>query len=381
MCAQPVARHFAIRDALLEDVPMLLDIEAASFDDDRISRRQYRHLISRGNASVRLAVAPDGEIVGSVVVLFSRSTATARIYSVAVAPARRGQGVGRALVEAAEAAAWANERAWLRSEIRRDNEASIRLFEAMGYRRFGEYADYYSDHMEALRYEKAIDTRLRPDLARVPYYRQTLDFTCGPAALIMAFKALDPTLAPDRTLELRLWREATTIFMTSGHGGCGPHGLALAASRRGFDVELHLSNRGGLMLASVRSAEKKEVMALVQADMEREVAERGIPIDYGRVASDTLERRFRRGAIPLVLISSWSIYGTRAPHWVVVTGFDDHFVYVNDPYIDEAEGEVASDSINMPIGRSQFDRMSRYGRKGLQAVVFIGARVNGERPS
>jgi len=378
MCAQPVARSFAIRDAVLEDVPTLLDVEAASFEDDRISRRQYRHLISRGNASVRLAVAPDGEIVGSVVVLFSRSTATARIYSVAVAPARRGQGVGRALVEAAEAEAWANERAWLRSEIRRDNEASIRLFESMGYRRFGEYADYYSDHMGALRYEKAIDTRLRPDLARVPYYRQTLEFTCGPAALIMAFKALDPTLAPDRTLELRLWREATTIFMTSGHGGCGPHGLALAASRRGFDVELHLSERGGLMLASVRSTEKKEVMALVQADMEREVAERGISIDYGRVASDTLERRFRQGAIPLVLISSWSIYGTRAPHWVVVTGFDDHFVYVNDPYIDEAEGEVASDSINMPIGRSQFDRMSRYGRKGLQAVVFIGARASEE---
>ena len=360
MSAAPAARPFAIRPAQLDDVPRLLELEAAAFEDDRINRRQYRHLIARANASVRVAEAPDGEIVGSVVVLFSRSTATARIYSVAVAPERRGQGIGRALVEAAEAEAWENERAWLRSEIRRDNEASIRLFESLGYRRFGEHADYYADHMSAWRYEKAIDNRLRPDLARVPYYRQTLDFTCGPAALIMAFKALDPTLAPDRTLELRLWREATTIFMTSGHGGCGPHGLALAASRRGFDVGLHLSNTGSLMLNSVRSAEKKEVMSLVQADMER-------------------ERRFRQGTIPLVLISSWSIYGTRAPHWVVVTGFDDHFVYVNDPYIDEEEDEVASDSINMPIGRSQFERMARYGRKGLQAVVFIGPRPGGER--
>ena len=40
---------------------------------------------------------------------------------------------------------------------------------------------------------------------------------------------LDPGLTLDRTLELRVWREATTIFMTSGHGGCGPDGLALAA--------------------------------------------------------------------------------------------------------------------------------------------------------
>lgn len=379
MPAQPAAPSFEIRGAQLDDVPRLLELEAASFEDDRINRRQYRHLITRANASVRVAVGADGVLVGSVVVLFSRSTATARIYSVAVAPEQRGKGLGRALVEAAEAEAWANERAWLRSEIRRDNEGSIRLFESLGYRRFGEYADYYADHMSAWRYEKAIDTRLRPELARVPYYRQTLDFTCGPAALIMAFKALDSTLAPDRTLELRLWREATTIFMTAGHGGCGPHGLALAASRRGFDVALHVSSQGGLMLGSVRSAEKKEVMALVQADMEREVEERGIPVEYGRLATDTLERRFRQGAIPLVLISSWSIYGTRAPHWVVVTGFDDHFVYVNDPYIDEAEGEVASDSINMPIGRSQFERMARYGRKGLQAVVFIGPRPGGAR--
>jgi hypothetical protein len=51
---------------------------------------------------------------------------------------------------------------------------------------------------------------------------------------MMAMKALDPAMELNRTLELRLWREATTIFMTSGHGGCGPYGLALSAYRRGF---------------------------------------------------------------------------------------------------------------------------------------------------
>ena len=80
--------------------------------------------------------------------------------------------------------------------------------------------------MEALRYEKALAPRLKPSLARVPYYEQTLDFTCGSSALMMAMKSLDPSLRFSRTLELRLWREATTIFMTSGHGGCGPLGLA-----------------------------------------------------------------------------------------------------------------------------------------------------------
>lgn len=362
----------SIRPAVLDDLDALLSLEASSFDDDRISRRALRHLMTRAHAAVLVAEDPELGVVGSVILLFSRATATARLYSIGVDPRMRGRGVGRALVEAAEAEVWSRERAWLRLEIRRDNAASIALFESLGYRRFGEYADYYADHMGAWRYEKAVDARLKPKLSRVPWYRQTLDFTCGPAALIMAFKALDPELAPDRALELRLWREATTIFMTAGHGGCGPFGLALAAHRRGFGVELVLSEEGAQMLESVRSPEKKEVMALVQADMEREAAERGLPVRYGPVTTGMLEERFEAGAVPLVLISSWAIYGTRAPHWVVVTGFDEHFVYVHDPFVDEEEGETPADSIDMPLGRAQFDRMARYGRKGLQSVVFVG---------
>ncbi|MEK9501262.1 peptidase C39 family protein [Gaopeijia maritima] len=364
--------ELAIRAATVDDLPALVQLEASAFDADRISRRSMRHLLQRAHAAVLVAVDADGAVLGSVVLLFSRGTATVRLYSIAVHPAARGRGVARRLVEAAEAEAWRRERAWVRLEIRRDNTASIGLFESLGYRRFGSYDDYYADHMEALRYEKAVDAGLRPELARVPYYRQTLDFTCGPAALLMAFSALDPAFRPDRTLELRVWREATTVFMTSGHGGCGPYGLALAAWRRGWEVELHLSAEGAQLLESVRSPEKKEVMALVQADMEREVAEAGIPVRFGRVSPDSLEHRAGDGAVPLVLISSWAIYGTRVPHWVVVTGFDEHFVYVHDPFIDEEEGETPADSINMPIGRAQFERMARYGRRGLQAALFIG---------
>ena len=49
---------------------------------------------------------------------------------------------------------------------------------------------------------------------------------------MMAMTALDPSRTMDANDEIRIWREATTVFMTSGHGGCGPYGLALAAHRR-----------------------------------------------------------------------------------------------------------------------------------------------------
>lgn len=128
-----------------------------------------------------------------------------------------------------ETAALEGGRILVRLEVRRDNEAAIHLYTRSGYRRFGSIEDYYEDHGTALRFEKRLTPPGPMALAKVPYYRQTLDFTCGPAALMMAMKALCPGLSLDRSLELRLWREATTIFMTSGHGGCGPYGLALAA--------------------------------------------------------------------------------------------------------------------------------------------------------
>jgi len=362
----------SLRPATPDDLEDLLDLEESSFDGDRLTRRRLRHLLTRAHAAV--FVAEDGEgLAGSVVLLFRRNTGTAHVYSIAVAARARGRGIGRLLLEEAEAEAWRRERAWMRAEIRKDNTASIRLFESCGYRRFGEYEDYYEDEMDAWRVEKTLDPRLRPSLARLPYYRQTLEFTCGPAALMMAMAALRPAQPLDRTEELRVWREATTIFMTSGHGGCGPYGLALAAHRRGFRPSVVVSDPGVHMVDTVRSPEKQEVMRLVQADMESEIRDLGIPVEVRAVTLDEIEWRFGDNEIPLILISSWQIYEERVPHWVAVTGFDDHFVYVNDPWLDAEEGEVLADVINMPIGRQLFRKMSRFGRRGLQTAVFVAA--------
>lgn len=359
-----------IRRASLEDAPALVAIEQATFKGDRISRRQFRYLLTRGNSET-LVCERDGRLVAYALVLFSKATSMARLYSLAVMPEYGGQGIGRALVAATEAAAQSRERAYLRLEIRRDNAPSRGLFESLGYREFGVYDDYYEDHMQAVRYEKSLAHHLNPDLGRVPYYEQTLDFTCGASSLMMAMKAISPQLPLDRTLELRIWREATTIFMTSGHGGCGPYGLALSALHRGFRVEVFVNDEGVPLVDSVRSPEKKEVMRLVHEDFIGECRRCGIPIQHGTLSVAELRERFRAGGIPLVLISSYRIYEEKFPHWVVVTGFDDHFVYVHDPYVDYADGERQVDSINMPIPHREFARMARYGRVGLQAVVIV----------
>lgn len=359
-----------IRDARLSDLDALVALEERCFEIDRFSRRQFRYLITRAQGRL-LVDERRGKLIGYVLVLFRRGTSLARLYSIAVSPRARGKGAGRDLLEAAEKAAVEANCAYLRLEVRRDNADSIRLYRRAGFRKLGELGDYYEDGMEALRFEKALAPRLKPSLVRVPYYEQTLEFTCGSSALMMAMKALDPSLRFSRTLELRLWREATTIFMTSGHGGCGPLGLALSAANRGFRAEVFVNDKGVPFLDSVRSDEKKEVMRLVHEDMLAQVKKLSIPVQYGKASLKRIESRFKSGAVPIVLISLFHFYEQKIPHWVVVTGFEDRFVYVNDPFVDRKREHTRTDCINMPIAKFDFERMSRYGRAGLQAVVFI----------
>ncbi|HEY9147762.1 MAG TPA: GNAT family N-acetyltransferase/peptidase C39 family protein [Gammaproteobacteria bacterium] len=363
-----------LRKATIRDLDALVALENRSFETDRLSRRSFRHLLTKANA-VTLIAEEQGALAGYATVLFNAGTSLARLYSIAVDEAYKGRGLGRELVAAAEQAALDGECVVLRLEVRRDNSASLALFRRLGYREFGTLHDYYEDHMAALRFEKELVPHLSPDIARVPYYRQTLDFTCGPASLLMAMHSLEPSIPSDRSLEIQLWRESTTVFMTSGHGGCGPHGMALAAWQRGFAVEMFLSEEGALFIDSVRSEEKKEVMTLVQQQFEQEVAQAGIPVHYRQLTLEEMRAGFERGGIPVVLISSWRIYREKFPHWVVVTGFDERYVYVHDPYVDQEKGKSETDCMNMPILQKDFARMARYGKSGLRAALIIYNRV------
>ncbi|MGD8547448.1 MAG: GNAT family N-acetyltransferase/peptidase C39 family protein [Thiohalophilus sp.] len=362
-----------LRPATPDDLDELVRIENVSFVTDRFSRRNFRYLLTKANACT-LVDEQDGCLRGYVMLLFNTGTSLARLYSYAVDPDWRGQGVGQALVNAAEQEAMAHDCIALRLEVRRDNTASIRLFEKNGYRAIGTVEDYYEDHMDALRFEKSLAPHLAPDMVRVPYYEQTLDFTCGPSVLLMAMKALDPAIAMDRRQELRIWRESTTVYMTSGHGGCGPYGLALAAWHRGFDVEVYVNGKGALFIDSVRSEEKKEVMRLVQEDFVEELQRLPIRLEYRPIKVAELQEKFEQGGIPIVLISSYRIYQEKFPHWVVVTGFNEKYIYVHDPFVDYESQKTQLDVINMPILKTDFERMARYGKAGQKAVLVLRQR-------
>jgi len=360
-----------IRVATLADLDALVAIENSCFETDRLSRRNFRYMLTKAKAELLVAEDDVKQVIGYVLVLFHAGTSLARLYSIAVLPGHQGKGLGKQLMTAAEASALENECVNMRLEVRQDNADSISLYEKLGYHRIGAYRDYYQDHMDALRMEKRLVPSLEPSMVHVPYYQQTLDFTCGPAALMMAMKALDKDLQMNRQEELRLWREATTVYMTSGHGGCGPYGMALAAHHRGLDVEIYVNDEGALFVDSVRDEEKKEVIRLVQEDFLQQIEASDVALYFRALSIEEIHQAFDEGAIPVVLISSYRIYHEKFPHWVVITGFDEHYVYVHDPYVDEEKGKTRTDVVNMPIAQKDFQRMARYGKSGLRAALLI----------
>ena len=140
-----------------------------------------------------------------------------------------------------------------------------------------------------------------------------------------------------------------------------------------------MNDKAALFTDSVRDHQKKEVIRLVQEDQVDEI--NGLPIKvHHRVLSiNEIQGRFSEGSIPIVLISSYRIYREKAPHWVVMTGFDVRYIYVHDSFVDFEDGKTETDNINMPILKKDFERMSRYGKAGQKAVVILSVRTQSQQ--
>lgn len=355
-----------------EDLDALHDLEKASFDSDRLSRRRLRHWIQAPNREFMVAVEQD-RLLGYGLVLFHGATHLARLYSIAIAQDARGKGIAARLLQALETASVERQRFFMRLEVAKDNTAAIKLYESAGYVAFGTYEDYYEDHRDALRMQKIIrDAPKRKRGHTVPWYQQTTAFTCGPASLMMAMATLDARQQPDQATELDIWREATTIFMTSGHGGCHPFGLALAAHKRGFAAKIYVNQTGPLFLEGVRDPEKKLIMALVHDQFLDRVKANKIPVVYQDITQLDLEKAIKDGAIVLALVSSYRLDRKKAPHWVTITAYDEACFFVHDPD-PSLEEQTGLDCEDLPIARNDFSRMSQFGKDKLRTAVVISA--------
>jgi len=142
----------AIRLATSPDLDVIDAIEAASFDADRFPRRNLRRMLT-GGRTIFLIAETGGVAAGYLALSFRAGSTTARLYSLAIAPQARGQGVAAALIARAMSLAQTRAMRSVRLEVRESNTAARTLYERCGFTLRGRRESYYGDGEAACLYE------------------------------------------------------------------------------------------------------------------------------------------------------------------------------------------------------------------------------------
>jgi ribosomal protein S18 acetylase RimI-like enzyme len=147
----PASGAFVVREARKDDLEAAVGLERTCFGDGGFSltKRQLQYLYRRPTAVFTVA-EQGGQVVGEGIALVrkhknrqSNSSLSGRIYSVAVHPGCRGQGVGESLVRALCDALCERGVRRIYLEVETNNTGATRLYERLGFHRTDTLADYY----------------------------------------------------------------------------------------------------------------------------------------------------------------------------------------------------------------------------------------------
>ena len=195
---------------------------------------------------------------------------------------------------------------------------------------------------------------------RIPFHKQTSQFTCGPASLLMAMKFFQPTLRLTKGLELDIWRESNLVESY----GTSKEGLAVAAARRGFSAyTMGISRKHSFIdeISHEIPSVDKGVLEFLYRDIRSKFHAMGLSNVNRPIKLQTLKALLTKSHIPLFLTST-SLFGGKEdlPHWIVLTGYSDNALYVNNPLSKE------------PNTRVERERLERnLGYRGIQCAVVI----------
>lgn len=199
----------------------------------------------------------------------------------------------------------------------------------------------------------------RPD---APYYRQTTDFSCGPASLLMAEACRLGAEWMTRDRERRIWRRATRFT------GCGVWALALQVDRDRFRLEAYDTE---FLAPQVIPMEPRDARAFANEDDIALAAEAGLEIQERVFEISEVIVAVDRGARVLLLISEQRFHGSESPHWVVAHAHRDGVLLINDPWVETARGESWVDAVDIPVTAAELDGMAWWGDPRYRSVLVL----------
>ena len=136
--------RYTIRAAAEDDITRILEIEHESITPPWTHGGLLGEIY---NGDSFFALALDGKMIMGFIIL-RRAADEGELYQIAVDRARRRQGVADALMKAA--LEWARDCGInaIYLEVRKSNEAAVKLYQKHGFKKKGRRKDYYAEPAE-----------------------------------------------------------------------------------------------------------------------------------------------------------------------------------------------------------------------------------------
>jgi len=150
--------EYLVRDAIVQDVAEMIQLERQCPTAAHWSERQYQHLLARASAD-RLALVADGSTKPAVLGFLIAQCVSRdwELENIVVAPSARGKGIGARLLQELVFRVRQSEGNAIFLEVRESDLAARRLYEKSGFEGNGRRKSYYNNPLEdAVLYSKTL---------------------------------------------------------------------------------------------------------------------------------------------------------------------------------------------------------------------------------
>jgi len=135
-----------IETASIEHLDGLCEIEMKCFETEAFTKQQIAYLLTDSNSAI-LVSRVKGEIVGFIIgkTYMDKKPATGQILTIDVSPKHRRKGIGQRLLQEIEKTLKDKGVKICYLEVRENNFVALRLYQKLGYKKFGRLENYYGN--------------------------------------------------------------------------------------------------------------------------------------------------------------------------------------------------------------------------------------------
>ncbi len=168
----------------------------------------------------------------------------------------------------------------------------------------------------------------------IPTYAQKEEFTSSAACALMVLKYLNKNLPMNKENEFEIWREAVSGSVWHG----SRYGLAYALAKRGAKTEIitNVKDEGFEKTMAVYEGVNLDTLSASFNEIKQKSNNMKIKETVQNVSMNKIKEQINKNKIPIVLVDANALnpYMEKAPHWVIIKGYDEDSIYLNDPYSD-----------------------------------------------